>query len=165
MDKTCKAIFSSLLAALLLIPPSCMRMACNHIQRQLGILPQSQYWANLGYARLIINFRGSFGFGKQFLMADTGQWGGRVFQDLIDGKHWAENQGWVDPAHTIIKGASFGGYLALLAISLTPHEFAAAIADFPIVEPSSWVPQGYVTWRFTFGKNCFVKQQSVQKVH
>jgi len=123
-----------------------------HVRDSWGFLPQSQYWASQGYATLLINFRGSFGFGKRFTMADKGEWGGRVFQDLIDGKHWAESQGWVDPSRTIIRGASFGGYLALLGISITPHEFAGGIADFPIVEPATWMPQGYVTWGFTFDK-------------
>jgi dipeptidyl aminopeptidase/acylaminoacyl peptidase len=121
-----------------------------HLRDNWGFIPQSQYWASQGYATLFINYRGSFGFGKEFTMADSGEWGKRVFQDLIDAKHWAEQSGLVDPNRTIIKGGSYGGYLALLGISLTPHEFVCGIADFPIVEPSTWMPQGYVTWGFTY---------------
>ncbi len=123
-----------------------------HGRDSWGFIPQSQYWATQGYASLFINFRGSSGFGKQFIMADAGEWGKRVSQDLIDGKRWAEKQGWVDPNRTIIKGASYGGYLALLGISLTPREFVGGIADFPLVEPSTWMPQGYVVWGFTYDK-------------
>lgn len=123
-----------------------------HLRDTWGFLPQSQYWASRGYASLFINFRGSSGFGTRFTMADVGEWGRRVSQDLIDGKHWAENQGWVDPQRTIIKGGSYGGYLALLGISLTPFEFMGGIADFPIVEPSTWKPQASVVWAFTYDK-------------
>ncbi len=123
-----------------------------HLRDTWGFLPQSQYWASQGYASLFINYRASFGFGKQFTMADSGQWGRRVFQDVIDGKHWAEHCGLVDPNRTLIKGGSYGGYLALLGISLTPQEFVGGIADFPIVEPASWMPQGYVPWGFTYDR-------------
>lgn len=115
-----------------------------------GFIPESQYWASQGYATLFVNYRGSFGFGKDFSMADSGEWGKRVFQDLIDAKHWAEQSGRVDANRTIIRGASYGGYLSLLGISLTPHEFACGIANFPIVEPSTWMPQKYVIWGFTY---------------
>ncbi|MBS0629727.1 MAG: S9 family peptidase [Verrucomicrobia bacterium] len=123
-----------------------------HLRHNWGFIPESQYWASQGYATLFINYRGSFGFGKQFAMADSGEWGRQVFQDIIDGKHWAEKKGLVDPNRTFIKGESYGGYLALLGVSLTPEEFVGGIADFPIVEPSSWMPEGYVSWGFTYEK-------------
>lgn len=123
-----------------------------HSRDNWGFMPQSQYWATQGYASLFINYRGSFGFGKEFTMADSGEWGKRVFQDLIDGKHWAEQCGLVNPKSTIIKGGSYGGYLALLGISITPQEFMCGIAEFPIVEPSTWMPQGYVSWDFVNDK-------------
>jgi dipeptidyl aminopeptidase/acylaminoacyl peptidase len=123
-----------------------------HQRDSWGFSPESQYWASQGYATLLVNFRGSFGFGKHYTMADIGEWGGRVFQDLIDGKHWAEQQGWVDPSRTIVKGASYGGYLALLGISLTPYEFVGSVANFPLVDPSTWMPHGYVAWGFTYDK-------------
>lgn len=123
-----------------------------HNRDNWGFIPSSQYRASCGYATLFINYRGSSGFGKKFTMADSGEWGKRVFQDLIDGKHWAEKCGLVDPNRTIIKGDSYGGYLSLLGISLTPHEFVCGIAEFPIVEPSTWMPQGYIPWGFPYDK-------------
>ncbi|QVL56025.1 MAG: S9 family peptidase [Simkaniaceae bacterium] len=123
-----------------------------HLRDYWGFIPQSQYWANQGYASLFINYRGSSGFGKQFTMSDSEEWGKRVFQDLIDGKHWAEQNGLVDPNRVIISGESFGGYLALLGISLTPDEFVCGIASVPLVEPSTWIPQGYVPWGFIYNK-------------
>ncbi len=123
-----------------------------HVRDVWGFFPQAQYWASQGYASLFINYRGSFGFGKKFMMADYGEWGKRVFQDLIDGKHFGEKQGLIDPERTIIKGGSYGGYLALLGITLTPNEFIGGIAEFPIVEPSTWMPQGYVSWGFNYDK-------------
>lgn len=68
-----------------------------HLRDYWGFSPQSQYFASQGYASLFINYRGSSGFGKRFTMADSQEWGKQVFQDLIDGKHWAEKCGLVDP--------------------------------------------------------------------
>lgn len=122
-----------------------------HLRDVWGFMPQSQYWASRGYAVLFINYRSSFGFGKQFFMADRMEWGGRVFEDLIDGKRWAVQDGWTDPDKVAIKGGSYGGYMALLGVSLTPDEFICGISDCPMVE-SSWMPKGYVIWGFTYDK-------------
>ncbi len=121
-----------------------------HGRDQWGFIPHRQYLASQGYAVLFINYRATFGFGKKFLMADKGEWGGRVFQDIIDGKRWAVEQGWVDPNRVALRGGSYGGYMALLGLTLTPNEFQCYLSDCPVVEPNAWMPQGYVVWDFAY---------------
>ncbi len=121
-----------------------------HARDQWGFFPHRQYLSSQGYAVLFINYRGSLGFGKKFMMADKGEWGNRVFEDIIDGKRWAVEQGWVDPTRVALRGGSYGGYMALLGLTLTPDEFQCCLADCPIVDPFTWMPQGYVVWGFTY---------------
>jgi len=87
-----------------------------------------QCLANRGYAVLQVNFRGSTGYGKSYQNAGDLEWGGRIIQDLVDGKNWVVAQGFADPHKVAIMGGSFGGYAALAALSFRPEEFSCGIA-------------------------------------
>ncbi|WP_197379434.1 S9 family peptidase [Mycolicibacterium mengxianglii] len=86
-----------------------------------------QLLANRGYAVLQVNFRGSLGYGKAFLKAAIGEFAGKMHDDLIDGVHWAVEQGYADPDRIAILGGSYGGYSALVGVTFTPDVFAAAV--------------------------------------
>jgi dipeptidyl aminopeptidase/acylaminoacyl peptidase len=86
-----------------------------------------QWLANRGYAVLQINFRGSNGYGKAYLNAGDREWGGKMHNDLIDGKNWAVKQGYTDPKQVCIMGWSYGGYATLVGLSFTPDEFVCGV--------------------------------------
>ncbi|MFN7021497.1 MAG: prolyl oligopeptidase family serine peptidase, partial [Phycisphaerales bacterium] len=75
-----------------------------------GFRPQHQWLANRGYAVLSVNYRGSSGFGKGYIMASRREWGGRMHDDLIDAVNWAVARKIADPARIAIFGGSYGGY-------------------------------------------------------
>lgn len=87
-----------------------------------------QFLANRGYAVLQVNFRGSTGYGKEYQNAGNLEWGGKVIQDLVDGKNWLVAQGIADPKRVAIMGGSFGGYATLAALAFHPEEFRCGIA-------------------------------------
>ncbi len=87
-----------------------------------------QCLANRGYAVLQVNFRGSTGYGKAYQNAGNLEWGGKVIQDLVDGKNWLAARGIIDPQRVAIGGSSFGGYAALAALAFHPKEFTCGIA-------------------------------------
>jgi dipeptidyl aminopeptidase/acylaminoacyl peptidase len=99
-----------------------------------GYDPESQWFANRGYAVLQVNFRGSTGFGKDFLNAGDREWGGRMHDDLVDGVQWAIETGIADPKRIAIYGGSYGGYAALVGATFTPDLFSCAV---DIVGPSN----------------------------
>ncbi|MBK1787498.1 S9 family peptidase [Prauserella cavernicola] len=86
-----------------------------------------QSLANLGYAVLQVNFRGSTGFGKAHMKAAIGEFAGRMNDDLVDAVEWAGQQGYADRERVAIFGGSYGGYASLVGISFTPDVFAAAV--------------------------------------
>ena len=88
----------------------------------------AQCLSNRGYAVLQVNFRGSTGYGKAYQNAGDLEWGGKVIQDLMDGKNWVVGQGLADPHRVAIMGGSFGGYAALAGLTLRPEEFRCGIA-------------------------------------
>jgi dipeptidyl aminopeptidase/acylaminoacyl peptidase len=88
-----------------------------------------QFLANRGYAVFQANFRGSTGYGKEFLNAGNKQWGrGKMQQDLTDGVQYLINQGIADPKRIGIFGGSYGGYATLAGLAFTPDIYAAGIS-------------------------------------
>jgi dipeptidyl aminopeptidase/acylaminoacyl peptidase len=101
-----------------------------------GYDPEAQWFANRGYACLQVNFRGSTGYGKQFLNAGNKEWGGKMHDDLVDAVGWVMDQGIADPQRLAIYGGSYGGYAALVGATFTPDLFRCAV---DIVGPSSLI--------------------------
>ncbi len=101
-----------------------------------GYDPESQWFANRGYACLQVNFRGSTGYGKRFLNAGNREWGGAMHDDLIDAVEWVVDQGVADPKRIAIYGGSYGGYAALAGATFTPDVFCCAV---DIVGPSNLI--------------------------
>lgn len=78
----------------------------------------AQALASRGYAVLQSNFRGSTGYGRDFLEAGYGEWGRKMQTDLSDGVRWLAAEGIIDPARVCIVGASYGGYAAMAGLTL-----------------------------------------------
>lgn len=93
-----------------------------------------QWLANRGYAVLSVNFRGSTGFGKDFINAGNKEWGAKMQDDLTDAVNWATERGIADPDRVAIMGGSYGGYATLAGLTFTPDLYAAGVS---IVGPSN----------------------------
>lgn len=92
-----------------------------------GYKGRIQYLVNHGYAVLGINYRGSSGFGKKFFDADHRKHGREPLWDCVAAKEFLANLDYVDGSRIGIIGASFGGYMALAALTFHPEEFAAGV--------------------------------------
>ena len=101
-----------------------------------GYDSEAQWLANRGYAVLQVNFRGSTGYGKDFLNAANRQWAATMHDDLIDAVNWLVEQGIADSQKVAIMGGSYGGYATLVGLTFTPEVFAAGV---DIVGPSNLV--------------------------
>lgn len=100
-----------------------------------GYNPQAQWFANRGYSCLQVNFRGSTGYGKNFLHSGDKEWGvGDMQHDLTDSVKWAIEQGIADPEKVCIFGGSYGGYACLAGLTFTPDLYKCGV---DIVGPSN----------------------------
>jgi dipeptidyl aminopeptidase/acylaminoacyl peptidase len=106
-----------------------------------GFNPEAQWLANRGYACLQVNFRGSTGYGKEFLNASDKEWGGKMQDDVTDGVKWLIEEGIADPERFAIYGGSYGGYATLCGMTMTPELYACGV---DLVGPSN-----LITWMNT----------------
>jgi dipeptidyl aminopeptidase/acylaminoacyl peptidase len=93
-----------------------------------------QWLANRGYAVLSVNYRGSTGFGKNFISAGDLQWGRKMHDDLLDAVQWAVKSDVTTADKVAIMGGSYGGYATLAGLTFTPTTFACGV---DIVGPSN----------------------------
>ncbi len=75
----------------------------------------AQYLAELGYAVIQPNYRGSSGYGRDFARKGEGEWGLKMQDDLNDAIGWAAKEGIADPKRVCMIGGSYGGYAAMRA--------------------------------------------------
>lgn len=100
---------------------------CRYCSHRWRLNYNHQFLANRGYAVLSINYRGTMGYGKSFVQASIGEWGGKMHDDLIDGVDWAIKEGIAIPDKIAIMGRSYGGYATLVGMAMTPDRFACGV--------------------------------------
>jgi dipeptidyl-peptidase-4 len=95
----------------------------------------SQWFAEQGFAVVIADGRGTPGRGPDWERAVAGDLAGPVLEDQVQALHDAAVRfGDLDTGRVAIRGWSFGGYLAALAVLRRPDVFHAAIAGAPVTD-------------------------------
>jgi dipeptidyl aminopeptidase/acylaminoacyl peptidase len=73
----------------------------------------AELFAANGYVVVMINPRGSTGYGQAIVDGVNGDWGGKPFTDLMTGLDYAEEHyPFIDKTRECALGASYGGYMA-----------------------------------------------------
>ena len=101
---------------------------------EYGYSAIDQWLANRGYAVLAVNYRGSTGFGKDFVNQSDQQWAAKMHDDLVDAVDWAVESGVTTRDQVAIMGGSYGGYATLVGLTFTPDVFKCGV---DIVGPSN----------------------------
>ncbi|NDJ60732.1 MAG: S9 family peptidase, partial [Chloroflexi bacterium] len=78
--------------------------------------PEAQFYATRGWAFLMVNYRGSTGYGKAYKDKLRGAWGVYDVEDSASGARHLAEQGLADPNKFVILGGSAGGYTVLQAL-------------------------------------------------
>jgi dipeptidyl aminopeptidase/acylaminoacyl peptidase len=96
--------------------------------------PYLQSISQSGFAVLAPNFRGSTGYGAEFRDMDLSDPGGGDLEDVVQGAKWLVKQPEIDKSRIAIFGASYGGYMTLMAPTKRPEVFAAGVALVPVAD-------------------------------
>ncbi len=118
----------------------------------------AQVFASPGYVVVMINRRGSTGFGQRFTDEVTLDWGGKPFEDLMKGLDFVlSHYAFADPQRIAAAGGSYGGYMADWMASQAKGRFRALISHAGVYDLTSmygateelWFPEhdlGGVPW-------------------
>ena len=114
-----------------------------HGQQGTAFNFKNQVYAGLGWATLMVNYRGSTGYGQKFADAVFGDQNGNEAQDVLYGVSAALRRYlWLDRDRLGVEGVSYGGQLSDWLITQT-NMFKAAI---PIAGISNLISYNYMTY-------------------
>ncbi len=112
----------------------------------------AEMFASRGYVAVMVNPRGSTGYGQKFTDEISGDWGGKVYADLMNGLDYVlKTYKFTDSKRVAAAGASYGGYM-MNWIGGHTNRFRCIVAHDGVFNPISmygtteelWFPQ----WEF-----------------
>jgi len=99
-----------------------------------------QFLVQQGYIVVLVDVRGSVGYGRRFREAFLMDYGGRDLDDLQAVTDGLRALPYVDGRRMGIWGSSYGGLLTVYALLKRPGMFAAGVAGAPAVDPHAFGP-------------------------
>jgi dipeptidyl aminopeptidase/acylaminoacyl peptidase len=93
---------------------------------------RTQFFTSRGFAVLDVNYRGSTGYGKEYMKKLRGNWGIYDVADVVSGAEYVVSEGRADGARMVIMGGSAGGFTVLLALAQHPGFFKAGICSYGV---------------------------------
>jgi dipeptidyl aminopeptidase/acylaminoacyl peptidase len=115
-------------------------------QFDFGFDLEAQLFAANGYLVVLVNPRGSTGYGQDFCKAIFADWGNKDTEDVLAGIDYAVAKGWADPDRLGVGGWSYGGILTNYVISKTTR-FKGAISG-----------AGGIFWAASYGHDHYQRE-------
>lgn len=114
-------------------PPAIVRIHGGPTsQRVASYDAQCQFFATRGFAVLDVNYRGSTGYGRDYMELLRGNWGLHDVADAVGGARFLVDNDIADPDKLVIMGGSAGGYTVLQTLCDYPDAFAAGVCLYGI---------------------------------
>ena len=109
-----------------------------------------QYLANRGYTVLVVDPRGSDGYGAEFAHGLYHDAAGKQSDDLAAAARWLVSAGHADPGRIALFGHSYGAFLTLATMLKAPGVFAAGVLQAGVFDFPLFIPLGvtYASVRF-----------------
>ncbi|HWB07640.1 MAG TPA: prolyl oligopeptidase family serine peptidase [Pirellulales bacterium] len=106
-------------------------------QVRAGWRAEAQFFATRGYTVLLVNYRGSTGYGRAYMLELRGNWGICDVEDATTGMRHLADVGQVDGERTVIMGGSAGGFTVLQTMATDPEAFSAGISLYGVANQFS----------------------------
>ena len=101
-------------------------------QYTAGYHPETHFFSSRGFAVLELNYRGSSGYGKNYVDALKGNWGVLDVEDTRAAADYLVSRGVAHPKKLILMGGSAGGYTLLMSLITYPGFFRAGICRYGV---------------------------------
>ncbi|PQM34123.1 acylamino-acid-releasing enzyme [Prunus yedoensis var. nudiflora] len=137
-------------------------VSLSSFSKSLGFL------SSIGFNLLLVNYRGSLGFGEEALQSILGKVGSQDVNDVLVAIDHVIDLGLASPSKLAVLGGSHGGFLTTHLIGQAPDKFVAAVARNPVcnltlmvgtTDIPDWV---YVEAYGSEGKNSFTDAPSAE---
>ncbi|HEY2459599.1 MAG TPA: S9 family peptidase [Candidatus Acidoferrum sp.] len=115
---------------------------------ELSLDAFARFVSGMGYVVIQPEYRGSTGYGSDFLAAIYQHFGDRAYSDVDSATDFAIAQGWADPNRLAIFGWSAGGFMTSWTVTQT-HRYKAAIEGAGITDWLSFIPTSD-TWQVDY---------------
>ena len=89
---------------------------------------RTQFLLKRGYSVLKVNYRGSTGYGREFVRQLYDDWGGGEQADIAEAVRRVSGYDWIDDDRVGVFGGSYGGYSAYCQMTMYPDLYDAGIA-------------------------------------
>jgi acetyl esterase/lipase len=99
-----------------------------------AFFPGVAAWVDSGFVVIRVNYRGSTGYGSAWRDAIENRVGLTELEDLVAVRDWAVQTGLSDPTRIVLAGGSWGGFLTLLGVGLTPDAWSVGVAGVPVAD-------------------------------
>ncbi|HEV8638468.1 MAG TPA: prolyl oligopeptidase family serine peptidase [Chloroflexota bacterium] len=96
--------------------------------------PRVQAWVDHGFAVVLMNYRGSSGYGRAWRDALEGNPGLTELEDVARVHERVVRDGVADPGRSVLAGGSWGGYVCLLGLGLQPERWSLGVASVPVAD-------------------------------
>ncbi|MEO8070170.1 MAG: prolyl oligopeptidase family serine peptidase [Acidobacteriota bacterium] len=97
-----------------------------------------QYLAQQGYVIIMPDYRGSSGYDREWATGNYLDLGGKDLLDVASGADYLKTLDYVDPDRIGVWGLSYGGFMTLQAVTVTPTLFRCAI---DVAGVTDWAPR------------------------
>ena len=88
--------------------------------------------ANRGYGVLRVNYRGSRGYGREFMMAGKEEYFGRMQEVTAGAAQWAVGEGVADPGCLAVLGSSFGGFSVMAQLIRKDQDWRCGVNELRV---------------------------------
>ncbi|HUY31482.1 MAG TPA: prolyl oligopeptidase family serine peptidase [Pirellulales bacterium] len=106
-------------------------------QVKAGWRAEGQFFATRGYGVLFVNYRGSTGYGRDYMLKLRGNWGVCDVEDAVSGMRHLADAGRIDAGRAAIMGGSAGGFTVLQTLVCQPDAFSAGISLYGVANQFS----------------------------
>ncbi|KAK9690781.1 hypothetical protein RND81_09G153400 [Saponaria officinalis] len=136
-----------------------------------GFSKSLAFLSSIGYNLLIVNYRGSLGFGEEALQSLPGKVGQQDVGDVLTAIDCIVEMKLADPSKISVIGGSHGGFLTTHLIGQAPEKFAAAVARNPVcnlalMSGTTDIPEWcFVEAYGTEGKANFTDAPNMEQLH
>lgn len=101
-------------------------------QARAAFSADAQFFTTRGYVLLDLNYRGSTGYGRDYMNALRGQWGVCDVEDAVSAAKYLVADGLADAGKLVILGGSAGGYTVLQTLVSHPKRFKAGVCLYGV---------------------------------